>query len=70
MKQVNVVYRLLDDETFATITDFAPDGYVGKLTDTSYVDGADTTNWRVFAGTEDECKQWIKDHSHELWRWS
>ena len=52
--QVNVTEHV-DGSVTAWISQWSEDGYIGKLVDTQYVDGADITNWCVFTGTEGEC---------------
>lgn len=42
------------------ISNYSPDGYVGELVDTVYVDGVDVTDWCIFKGTQKECEQYIK----------
>ena len=56
MYQVNVSERV-NGETIAWVSRFSEDGYQGKLTDTVYHDGgADTTDWCVYTGSEEECE--------------
>lgn len=69
MVQVNISCSV-DGAHEAYITSWPADGYTGRLIDTQYLDGADTTNWNVFHGTREECEQWIADHRHELWKYS
>lgn len=52
--QVNVT-ETVDGNSIAWVSRYSGDGYVGKLTDTVYSDGADVTDWCVFTGTKDEC---------------
>lgn len=59
--QVNVTYTV-DDDVKPSITRWSPDGYVGRLVDTQYMDGCDETNWCVFSGTYTECQQYIAEH--------
>ena len=59
--QVNVSTSV-DDEITAWISCYSADGYVGTLVDTQYIDGCDTTNWGVFAGTRQECEAYIAKH--------
>ena len=58
-KQVNVS-ETVDGVITPWISNWSADGYVGTLVDTVYCDGADTTNWCVFTGTQDECEAYIK----------
>lgn len=59
--QVNVSTNV-DDEVTAWISQHSADGYVGTLVDTQYMDGCDTTNWYVFAGTRQEREAYIAEH--------
>ena len=59
--QVNVSTSV-DDEVTAWISQHSADGYVGVLVDTTYIDGSDTTDWCVFAGTRSECEAYIAEH--------
>lgn len=59
--QVNVSTNV-DGEVTAWISQHLADGYVGVLVDTQYMDGCDTTNWCVFAGTRQECEAYIAEH--------
>ena len=59
--QVNVSTSV-DNEVTAWISQHSSDGYVGVLVDTQYIDGCDTTNWCVFAGTRQECEAYIAEH--------
>lgn len=59
--QVNVSTNV-DGEVTAWISQHSADGYVGVLVDTQYMDGCDTTNWCVFAGTRQECEAYISEH--------
>lgn len=52
--QVNVT-ETVDGDTIAWVSRYSPDGYVGKLIDTTYEDGSDTTDWCVFSGSKQEC---------------
>lgn len=61
MYQVNVSTSV-DGEVTAWISCYSADGYVGTLVDTQYMDGCDTTNWCVFAGTRQECEAYIAKH--------
>ena len=61
MYQVNVSTNV-DGEVTAWISCYSADGYVGTLVDTQYMDGCDTTNWCVFAGTRQECEAYIAKH--------
>lgn len=58
MKQVNFS-EYVDGSYNYWMSDWSSDGYVGKLTDTVYMDGSDTTNWCLFVGTEEECREYI-----------
>ena len=60
MKQVNMTGRV-DGSREYWVSDYAEDGYVGKLTDTVYADGSDTTDWCQFVGTQEECEAYIKE---------
>ena len=62
-KQVNIT-RSVDGDVTAWISNWSEDGYVGMLIDTQYVDGADTTDWCVFVGTEEECKKYVEEYNH------
>jgi hypothetical protein len=59
MKQVNITENV-DGVITPWISEWSEDSYVGKLIDTQYLDGADTTNWCVFSGTEEECQEYIE----------
>lgn len=59
--QVNVSTSV-DNEVTAWISRHSAGGYVGVLVDTQYMDGCDTTNWCVFAGTRQECEAYIAEH--------
>lgn len=59
--QVNVSTNV-DGEVTAWISQHSAGGYVGVLVDTQYMDGCDTTNWCVFAGTRQECEAYIAEH--------
>lgn len=60
MKQVNFTEKV-DGSSYYWISEWSEDGYVGKLVDTTYSDGADTTDWCVFCGTQEECERFIKE---------
>lgn len=62
MKQVNYTEKVNGD-SYYWMSQFDENGYQGMLIDTQYEDGADTTDWCVFAGTPEECEQYIKKHS-------
>lgn len=53
MKQVNKSERVDGSTTFWVSN---AGGYQGETVDTVYVDGMDTTEWGVFAGTEEYCQ--------------
>ena len=55
--QVNIS-EMVDGETIAWVSVFAEDGYRGKLPVTVYSDGADTTDWCVYAGSKEECENY------------
>ena len=55
MYQVNVS-ETVDGQTIAWVSRFSEDGYRGKLIDTMYSDGADTTDWCVYTGSKEECE--------------
>ena len=57
-KQVNKT-TTVDGNVYLWISDWSSDGYVGELIDTQYLDGADTTDWCVFKGTQEECEKYI-----------
>lgn len=57
--QVNVS-ESVDGDITPWISEWSNDGYVGRLVDTTYLDGCDTTNWCVFAGTRSECEAYIR----------
>lgn len=59
MKQQVNVTDYVDGRREYWISEYSADGYSGALVDTVYKDGCDTTNWRVFVGTEEECQQYI-----------
>ena len=61
MYQVNVS-ESVDGEVTPWISEWSEDGYVGKLVDTTYLDGSDTTDWCVFVGTRSECEAYIRKH--------
>lgn len=52
--QVNIS-DTVDGKSIAWVSRYSRDGYVGRLTDTVYSDGSDSTNWCVFVGTKEEC---------------
>ena len=58
MFQVNYSEKV-DGSSYYWISRYSPDGYVGKLVDTTYMDGSDTTNWCMFTGTKEECQEYI-----------
>jgi hypothetical protein len=58
--QVNVTYNY--GEVYAWISLWCADGYVGRLIDNVAMDDCKETNWCVFAGTQEECEQWIKEN--------
>ena len=62
MKQVNLTEKVTG-ESYYWVSQYDINGYVGKLTDTVYTDGADTTDWCLFVGTEEECEDYIEAHS-------
>lgn len=55
--QVNVS-ETVDGKTIAWVSQYSEDGYVGKLTDTTYSDGADTTDWCVYSGPKEKCEDY------------
>ena len=57
--QVNIS-ESVDGDVTPWISEWSEDGYVGVLVDTQYMDGCDTTNWCVFAGTRQECEAYIR----------
>lgn len=57
--QVNVS-ESVDGDITPWISEWSNDGYVGKLVDTTYLDGSDTTDWCVFVGTRSECEAYIR----------
>lgn len=59
--QVNVTEKI-SGETTAWISRYQENGYVGVLVDTTYADGADTTDWCVFAGSKKECENYISEN--------
>ena len=59
--QVNVS-ESVDGDITPWISEYSNDGYVGKLVDTTYLDGSDTTDWCVFVGTRSECEAYIRKH--------
>lgn len=61
MRQVNISTSV-DGIKTPWISDWSKDGYMGELVDTQYSDGADTTNWCVFCGTQEECEEYINKH--------
>lgn len=56
--QVNLTERVDGTREYWTSI-YSEDGYVGQLVDTVYADGADTTDWCLFVGTQDECESYI-----------
>mgnify|MGYP007122046160 CR=1 FL=1 len=58
-KQVNASYDHVSDSMTYWTSKCSEDGYVGRLTDTVYEDGASWTDWCLFAGTEEKCAQFI-----------
>ena len=48
------------------ISEWSEDGFVGKTIDTTYSDGADTTDWCVFCGTQEECEKFINEKENRL----
>lgn len=59
--QVNIS-ESVDGDITPWISEWSEDGYVGRLVDTTYIDGSDTTDWCVFVGTRSECEAFIHDH--------
>lgn len=59
--QVNVS-ESVDGDVTPWISEWSNDGYVGRLVDTTYLDGCDTTDWCVFVGTRSECEAYIRKH--------
>lgn len=59
--QVNVS-ESVDGDITPWISEWSEDGYVGKLINTTYLDGSDTTDWCVFVGTRSECEAYIRKH--------
>lgn len=57
--QVNVS-ESVDGDVTPWISEWFEDGYVGRLVDTTYLDGSDTTDWCVFVGTRSECEAYIR----------
>lgn len=60
MMQVNYT-ELVDGSSYYWTSEYAEDGYRGKLTDAVYADGSDTTDWCQFVGTQEECEAYIKE---------
>lgn len=58
MRQVNMSCDVSENITYWT-SEWSEDGYRGYLTDTVYEDGVSYTNWCLFAGTEEQCAQFI-----------
>lgn len=61
-KQVNISTSVDGVET-PWMGDYDPDGYQGVLTDTVYLDGASSTDWKVFVGSEAACMKFIQEMS-------
>ena len=61
MYQVNIS-ESVDGDVTPWISEWSKDGYVGKLVDTTYLDGSDTTDWCVFVGTRSECEAYIRKY--------
>lgn len=59
--QVNIS-ESVDGDIIPWISEWSEDGYVGRLVDTVYIDGSDTTDWCVFVGTRNECEAYIRKH--------
>ena len=62
--QVNIS-DTVDGKSIAWVSRYSPDGYVGRLTDTVYSDGSDSTNWCVFAGTKEECDNRATEYNNK-----
>ena len=60
--QVNLT-ETVDSKTTYWMSRWSPDGYTGRTIDTQYQDGADTTDWAVFSGSEEECRKYIESHT-------
>lgn len=58
MKQVNYSEKV-SGESYYWISNWSNNGFVGETIDTQYADGADTTDWCLFVGTEEDCKAYI-----------
>ena len=65
MRQVNK-HTDVDGNVSYTTSEWSADGYVGELIDTQYIDGASYTNWCEFCGTEEECQEYIRQHSTSI----
>lgn len=59
--QVNIS-ESVDGDVTPWISEWSEDGYIGRLVDTTYLDGSDTTDWCVFVGTRSECEAYIRKH--------
>ena len=62
--QVNIS-DTVDGKSIAWVSRYSPDGYVGRLTDTVYSDGADSTDWCVFTGAKEECDNYAIEYNNK-----
>lgn len=62
--QVNIS-DTVDGKSTAWVSRYSPDGYVGRLTDTVYSDGSDSTDWCVFTGTKEECDNHATEYNNK-----
>jgi hypothetical protein len=62
--QVNIS-DTVDGKSIAWVSRYSPDGYVGRLTDTVYSDGSDSTDWCVSTGTKEECDNYAIEYNNK-----
>jgi len=55
--QVNVVTNC-DGTSWASVTEWSPEGYRGRLINTRYANGDyDYTDWCVYSGSKEDCEE-------------
>lgn len=65
--QVNAHYWAVDNVTTHDIVECNADGYVGRTWGTYYANGSyDYTDWCIFAGTYEECVNYVNDKNKQL----
>lgn len=63
--QVNVTHTI-NGKHIAWVSNYSPDGYVGETIDTVYEDGVESTDWCIFTGTKNECKNYANNYIYDI----